>query len=384
MVMTPPTIIMPMMMTSARRTFRPGVSSGGSGSAVAARFRSSPISFSFAAMCSTGDLILVIAANDAALTETPPDRIDRWLAARLAQQDDAPALSRSRIKGLIQGGRLSAGGETIANPSQAVKPETTYTLTVPPPEDAVPEAEDIRLDIVFEDKHLLVVNKPAGLVVHPAPGNPDGTLVNALLAHCGDELSGIGGVKRPGIVHRIDKDTSGLLVVAKTQEAHHGLVVQFAAHSMERRYHALVAGLPRPAEGRIEGDIGRSPTNRKKMAVVSRNGKPAVTHYTLLEAFGTAASLVECRLETGRTHQIRVHMTHIGHALIGDPLYGGGGRRRSKDLPEAARHAIATFPRQALHAGVLGFRHPVTGEPHRFESPLPADLAGLVDRLRSI
>ena len=318
------------------------------------------------------------------MAETPSDRIDRWLSARLALLEDAPALSRSRIKGLIQAGRLSAGGETIANPSQPVKPSTAYTLTIPPPEDAVPEAEAIGLNIVFEDAHLLVVDKPAGLVVHPAPGNPDGTLVNALLAHCGDGLSGIGGVKRPGIVHRIDKDTSGLLVVAKTEEAHHGLVVQFAAHSLERRYRALVAGLPRPAEGRIEGDIGRSPTNRKKMAVVSRNGKAAVTHYTVLEAFGTAAALVECRLETGRTHQIRVHMTHIGHALIGDPLYGGGGGKRVKELPEAVRNAIAAFPRQALHAAVLGFRHPVTGENHRFESPLPADLSTLVETLRSV
>lgn len=302
------------------------------------------------------------------------DRIDRWLAGRLAEMADVPKLSRSRLKNLILDGRVSAGEATIADPSEAVKPGQTYRIAVPTPEPADPEPEAISLTVIYEDDHLIVVDKPAGMVVHPAPGSTEGTLVNALLAHCGGSLSGIGGVRRPGIVHRIDKDTSGLMVVAKSDEAHHGLVVQFAAHTIDRLYRAITRGVPSKTVDRIEGPIGRSQRNRKKMAVTAK-GKAAVTHYKLLERFGTRAALVECRLETGRTHQIRVHMTHIGHPLIGDPLYGRGHKAGD---PEYVRG----FARQALHAAVIGFEHPLTKERLRFESPLPADMEALLDGLR--
>lgn len=319
-------------------------------------------------------LQIEIASGDAGTRQENTDRVDRWLAARLAEMPDAPKLSRSRLKNLILDGRVSAGDATITDPSGAVKPGQTYRIDVPPPEPAEPEPEAISLTVVYEDDDLIVVDKPAGMVVHPAPGSSEGTLVNALLAHCGNSLSGIGGVRRPGIVHRIDKDTSGLMVVAKRDEAHHGLVVQFAAHSIERLYRAVVRGIPPKPSGRIEGPIGRSARNRKKMAVTSK-GKPAVTHYKVLERFGERAALIQCQLETGRTHQIRVHMTHIGHPLIGDPVYGRGSRAGD---PEE----VKTFGRQALHAAVLGFEHPISKEFLRFESPVPADMERLIVTLR--
>jgi 23S rRNA pseudouridine1911/1915/1917 synthase len=300
----------------------------------------------------------------------PGERLDRALAAAL------PALSRSRLKALIEEGCVSAGGATITDPSHRVKHGQSFAVFVPESRDSDISAEQIPLEIVFEDEELIVVNKQAGLVVHPAPGNPAGTLVNALLAHCGAGFAGIGGVRRPGIVHRLDKDTSGLMVVAKTDAAHAALTAQFAARTIRRVYRCVVWGVPAPAAGEIEGNIGRSPRNRKKMAVVPRGGKPALTRYRTVRALGTAASLVDCTLATGRTHQIRVHMAHIGHAVVGDPLYGGRGRR----VPAAAE-AARRLGRQALHARSLGFVHPATGEPVSFESALPADMEDLIHTL---
>jgi 23S rRNA pseudouridine1911/1915/1917 synthase len=240
----------------------------------------------------------------------------------------------------------------------------------------------MNLDILYEDEVLIVVNKPAGLVVHPAAGNPDRTLVNALIAHCGDSLRGIGGVRRPGIVHRLDKDTSGIMVVAKTETAQASLSAQFAERSIGRVYRAVVWGLPSPAEGEIVGNIGRSPHNRKKMAVVARGGKPAMTRYKVVRGLARGgAALVDCTLLTGRTHQIRVHMTHAGHPLIGDPIYGRGSRQRLAALPGHARQAVAAFPRQALHAGSLSFNHPITQERLTFTSNLPRDIRDLIDSL---
>ncbi len=306
-------------------------------------------------------------------------RLDRLLADRL------PQYSRSRLKALIEDGRVSCAGATISEPSYRVKPGQSFTLTVPAPVAAAPVAEPIALDIVYEDAHLLVIDKPAGLVVHPAPGNPDGTLVNALLAHCGTELAGIGGVRRPGIVHRLDKDTSGLMVVAKTDAAHSALTGQFSARTVIRAYAALVWGVPRPPRGEIEGNIGRSPRNRKKMAVLKRGGRTALTRYRVLRAFGATASLVECRLATGRTHQIRVHLAHRGHAVIGDATYGGGARQaRARALDPATAAAIAGLGRQALHARSLGFRHPASAEALEFESDLPNDIRDIIDCLETL
>ncbi|MBT7756839.1 MAG: RluA family pseudouridine synthase, partial [Rhodospirillaceae bacterium] len=262
--------------------------------------------------------------------------------------------------------------------SYRVKPGERIDLTVPPAEEAIPLPQAMDLDIVFEDEHLIVIDKPAGLVVHPAPGNPDHTLVNALLAHCGDSLSGIGGVRRPGIVHRLDKDTSGLMVAAKHDTAHIGLSELFARHDIQRRYRALVWGRPRQAKGRIEGNIGRDPNNRKKMAVVTKGGKPAVTHFTQVEAYGQTATLVDCRLETGRTHQIRVHMASLGHPVLGDPLYSRARRGRTADLDQDLRTGIADFKRQALHAAELGFRHPVDGRDLIFHAEPPHDMQALL------
>ncbi|MBM3486412.1 MAG: RluA family pseudouridine synthase, partial [Alphaproteobacteria bacterium] len=254
------------------------------------------------------------------------ERLDRFLARAL------PDLTRTRVKALIEDGRVAEGGTTIREPSRRVKPGEAFALDLPPAAEPVPQGEAIALDIVYEDDDLLVLDKPAGLVVHPAPGNPAGTLVNALIAHCGAGLSGIGGVRRPGIVHRLDKDTSGLMVVAKTDRAHQGLAGQFKAHSLARAYLAVVWGLPAPPTGTIEGAIGRDPRDRKRMAVVAgERGKPALTRYRVLRRLGPAA-LVECRLATGRTHQIRVHLAERGHPVVGDPLYGGGltpARRRA-------------------------------------------------------
>ena len=301
---------------------------------------------------------------------------------------EALALSRSRLQALIQAGAVAtADGAPLHDPGQRVADGSEIVLTLPPPAPIAAAPQAIPLTIVHEDDDLIVVDKPAGLVVHPAPGAPDGTLVNALLHHAGDRLSGIGGQIRPGIVHRIDKDTSGLLVVAKTDAAHHGLQAQFKAHDLERRYLAVVYGAPDPADARlrnlagisweaggvlrIEGRIGRHPADRKRMTVLTSDGKHAVTRVRLLERL-EGASLVECRLETGRTHQIRVHMSFAGHPLVGDAAYG----RRRDTGPAGA------FPRQALHAASLGFVHPVTGAAMRFDSALPADFAGLLEALR--
>lgn len=303
-------------------------------------------------------------------------RLDRWLAGRL------PELSRTRIKALIEDGRVSQDGTTISDASLRVKPGQCFVVEVPPDAPAEPEAQDIALNVVYEDEDLIVIDKPAGMVVHPAPGNPDETLVNALLAHCGESLAGIGGVRRPGIVHRIDKDTSGLLVAAKTDAAHRGLAAQFAEHTLERAYWALVWGTPTPRQGEIEGNIGRNPNDRKKMAVVKGGGKPALTRYRVLKSFaGGAVSLVECRLATGRTHQIRVHMTNQGHPLIGDPVYGRIRSSKRAVLPPEAREALGAFPRQALHAYLLGFSHPTKGYDVRLESRMPPDINALIQIL---
>jgi len=253
---------------------------------------------------------------------------------------------------------------------------------VPPPKDATPKPEDIPLSIAFEDEHLIVVNKPAGLVVHPGAGNHSGTLVNALLHHCGDSLQGIGGVARPGIVHRIDKDTSGLLVAAKSERAHTGLADQFADHSIERAYWALVVGLPEPMKGTIDRNLARHPNDRIRFACTHEGaGRSAVTHYKVLSQSDLASSLVECRLETGRTHQIRVHMASLGHALVGDPLYFAISPKQRAALGKERAGIVTGFPRQALHARTLGFLHPVTGDQLRFDSPMPADIEGLAGKL---
>lgn len=273
------------------------------------------------------------------------------------------------------------------DPGLKVKAGQHLTVAIPPPLPAVPAAEDIHLDVAFEDKHVIVINKPAGLVVHPAPGHDGGTLVNALLAHCGESLSGIGGVRRPGIVHRLDKDTSGLLVVAKNDAAHQALSEQFAAHGrdgrLQREYLAFVWGVPERPAGVISTGIGRSTANRQKQAVSNRaDAREAITHYEVVERYGTAASLVRCQLETGRTHQIRVHMAHIGHPLLGDGVYGAGHISAAARLGEGAKTVLKTLKGQALHAAVLGFEHPKTGKALRFEAPLPEDLSHLQQELR--
>ncbi|MFD1766365.1 RluA family pseudouridine synthase [Sphingorhabdus buctiana] len=299
-----------------------------------------------------------------------PGRLDRALAEAI------PSLSRARIQALVDDNALLVAGRPVTDASSKKFEGQPFTLTVPAPLPDKAQAQEIDLDIVFEDEHLIVVNKPAGLVVHPAAGHSDGTLVNALLHHCRGKLSGIGGVQRPGIVHRIDRDTSGLLVVAKTDKAHEGLARLFAAHDIERRYLAVVAGHPTPPAGTIRTQIGRSTTNRKKMAVLPEGrGKHAVTHYRTIEQFKDAA-LVECRLETGRTHQVRVHMAHIGNPLIGDSTYNNR-RKAFKFGPNQSY-----FERQALHAVSLGFIHPVTGEKLGFESKMPEDIQLLLTSLR--
>lgn len=314
-------------------------------------------------------------------------RLDRFLAGRL------DGLSRSRVQALIKSGCVRGSSGTLLDPGGKVKPGDVIEVDAPPPEAAAPEPEDIPLTVVFEDEHLIVVDKPAGLVVHPGAGNATGTLVNALLAHCGDSLRGIGGVKRPGIVHRLDKDTSGLLVVAKSDIVHRGLSEQFASHGedgrLSRRYLAVVWGVPLQAHGRIDAPLARSQSNRTKIAVVrGEAGRHAVTHYDVIDSFDDArgkplASLIDCRLETGRTHQIRVHLAHIGHPLLGDETYGGHFAASTRRLDANAQAALAALGRQALHAAHLGFEHPVTGKPMSFDCPLPPELAALVEALRS-
>ena len=297
-------------------------------------------------------------------------RLDKALA-------EASGLSRERIKALLSEGRVEIAGVAAASPSSKSSAGAPWRIDVPQAAPASAQPQDIALAVVYEDAHLIVIDKPAGLVVHPAAGNLDRTLVNALLHHCAGQLSGIGGVARPGIVHRIDKDTSGLLVVAKSDAAHEGLARQFADHSIERAYLAIVVGRPIPVAGTVRGAIGRSSGDRKKMALVADGrGKHAVTHYRTMENLRGAA-LVECRLETGRTHQVRVHLASIGHPLLGDPAYGR--------TPSALRPLLAArgFARQALHAAVLGFVHPITGAPCRFESKLPVDMGELLIELRA-
>lgn len=326
--------------------------------------------------------------------EDAPARLDKALAAAVPE---AASLSRSRLMRMIADGDVLRNGVAITDPKAKVAAGEVYVLTLAPPLSVETLAEAIPLTVVFEDADLVVIDKPAGMVVHPAPGSPSGTLVNALLYHCGDTLSGIGGERRPGIVHRIDKDTTGLLVVAKSDRAHHGLARQFEDHSVTRRYLALVHGVPQANDPRLRGlrgvtfeaggilriatGLARHKTDRQRQAVVWESGRHAVTRARVIEGFAAQAALVECWLETGRTHQIRVHLSYTGHGLLGDQTYGGKRRLSEKDFGPGADLANA-FPRQALHAASLGFDHPVTGERLDFTSPLPADMAGLIQALR--
>src|SRR5579864_2228502 len=314
--------------------------------------------------------------------EEAGQRLDRVLAARI------PSLSRSRLKALILDGQIKVAGRTIRDPNTPVKSGDTVSVTLPAPEPAKPAGEPIPLIIVYEDDALIVIDKPKGLVVHPAAGHAKGTLVNALIAHCGDSLSGIGGVKRPGIVHRLDKDTTGLMVVAKTDIAHRGLSAQFANKTesgIERGYLAFAWGAPSRPKGTIDAPLDRHPLSRDKRAV-REDGRPAVTHWEVLERYTGAdgkpiASLLACTLDTGRTHQIRVHLAHIGHPILGDATYGTGFKTKAALLPPDARVALEALGRQALHAYWLGFAHPVSGENMNFRSELPADLRRLRDAL---
>jgi 23S rRNA pseudouridine1911/1915/1917 synthase len=310
------------------------------------------------------------------------ERLDRFLAAAASEQN----LSRTRVKSLIEAGHVSIDGTTVKDPSLLLRAGQTAGLRLPPPADTMPSGENIPLQIAYEDEHLLVIDKPAGLVVHPAGGHESGTLVNALIGHCGASLSGIGGVKRPGIVHRLDKDTSGLLVVAKTDAAHQGLTRLFADHGktlpLVRAYLAFVWSIPARPSGTIDAPLARHATGRQKIAVVpTGRGRRAVTHWRLIESFAGEASLLSCRLETGRTHQIRVHMAHMGHPVLGDPLYATGFKSKTSRLPAVAKTCLDSLSRQALHAALLGFPHPVTGVQMRFESPLPRELQNLRDAL---
>ncbi len=320
------------------------------------------------------------------------ERVDAWLAKLW------PDLSRSRVQGLIGAGKLSADGVPVTHAKEKPRPGARYELVLPPPAPAAPQPEALPLTIVYEDADLVVVDKPSGMAMHPAPGSMRGTLVNALLAHCGDSLSGIGGVARPGIVHRIDKETTGLVVVAKHDAAHTGLAALFAKHDLERVYYAVTRGAPRERAARIENRLVRSNEDRRKY-VVARDpdtpaGKTAITDYWTVENYGQqagasagrpAAALIECRLHTGRTHQIRAHMAHLGCPLVGDPLYGKQRAFKAEGPhAEEAAAAVAAFPRQALHAAVLGFKHPISGEDLRFESALPGDMKALLAVLRRL
>ncbi|MCM2561404.1 RluA family pseudouridine synthase [Lutimaribacter sp. EGI FJ00015] len=327
----------------------------------------------------------------------PPPRLDKALARDVPE---AAALSRTRLARLIAEGLVTVNGTAVTDAKARVAEGDIAVITVHEADESHIAPEDIPLEVVFEDDDLIVVNKPAGMVVHPAPGSPGGTLVNALLHHFGGALSGVGGAKRPGIVHRIDKDTSGLLVVAKSDRAHHGMAAQFERHTVDRAYLALCHGVPDQADPRLGGvrgvsfetgnvmkittQLARHKTDRQKQAVLFQGGRHAVTRVRLLERFGQppVVALVECRLETGRTHQIRVHMAHVGHGLIGDPVYGGRRKLSEKAVSAAAVDAAHAFPRQALHAAILGFDHPVSGEPMRFEAALPTDFATLLGALR--
>ncbi|MCB1530519.1 MAG: RluA family pseudouridine synthase [Rhodospirillales bacterium] len=314
---------------------------------------------------------------------TPPQRLDKMLAQL------CPDYSRSRLKMLILEGQVCSDGAVLADPNLTVEAGMSLEVRVPPPVEAAPPPEDIPLDIVFEDEHLLVINKAVGMVVHPGAGNPSGTLVNALLHYCGDSLSGIGGVARPGIVHRLDKETSGLIVVAKNDKAHQGLSDQLSDRSLSRLYTAFVWKAPVPLKGKIDQPIGRHKTQRTKMALRGERGREAVTRYHMKEQYGAAASKIECKLLTGRTHQIRVHMGYLKTPIIGDPLYGlplqEARALLAKESCGAQQQArILAFGRQALHAGQIGFIHPVSGENMRFKAPLPEDLKNLENDLKSI
>ncbi|MEP2030219.1 MAG: RluA family pseudouridine synthase [Paracoccaceae bacterium] len=327
----------------------------------------------------------------------PPPRLDKALARDVPVDE---ALSRTRLGRLIAEGAVLVDGVATTDPKGKVTQGSDIEISVVAAQDSHIGPENIALNVIFEDADLIVINKPEGMVVHPAPGSPTGTLVNALLHHCGDDLSGVGGVKRPGIVHRIDKETSGLLVAAKSDAAHHGLAKQFEKHSVERYYNAIVYGVPDANDPRLRGikgtsfeagnilrittQLARHKSDRQRQAVLFQGGRHAVTRARIVEPFGSppVASLIECWLETGRTHQIRVHMAHAGHGLIGDPTYGGRRKLSAKALSPQALAAVQSFPRQALHAAILGFEHPVTGQSLRFEADLPDDMAGLLADLR--
>ena len=318
-------------------------------------------------------------------------RLDQWLAGKLG-----PDMSRSRVQMLIKQGAVKIGGRLVDEAKRKMAAGDLVSVEMPEPEPAEPLGEAIALDILYEDGELIVINKPAGLVVHPGAGNWTGTLVNALIHHCGDSLSGIGGVKRPGIVHRLDKETSGVMVVAKTDRAHRALSEAFADHGrtgdLERAYLALVWGIPQKLTGTVDAPLGRA-ADRVRRAVVPEgrdDARHAVTHFTVVERFGerqkefATASLVECRLETGRTHQIRVHMAHIGHPVVGDPDYGQAFRTKANRLPEPLKSAVNAFSRQALHAWLLEFLHPATHLTMRFEAPIPRDMETLVGGFRKL
>ncbi|WP_267550567.1 RluA family pseudouridine synthase [Rhizobium rhizogenes] len=323
--------------------------------------------------------------------ESAEGRLDAWLTAQFGTE-----FSRSRIQALIKAEAVLLNGVPVTDAKKKVRPGDVYEIALPEPEDPTPQGEDIPLDVLYEDEDVIVIDKPAGLVVHPAAGNWTGTLVNALIYHCGDSLSGIGGVRRPGIVHRLDKDTTGVMVVAKNDAAHRHLSLQFADHgrttSLERAYQAIVWGRPRQLIGTVDAPLGRSTADRTRRAVKrpgTQDADEAITHYEVLERFHEGqdalalASLVDCHLETGRTHQIRVHMAHIGHPLLGDAVYGGGFKTKANLLPEAARQVLNGFTRQALHAYMLQFEHPRTGEVMHFEAPLPDDMEELAAALRA-
>ncbi len=330
------------------------------------------------------------------IADGPIDRIDKALARSVPEE---ASLSRTRLMRMITDGAVFMGGQAVTDPKTKVSAgdEVVLILDLPVAVDTLPE--DIPLTVVYEDADLIVIDKPAGMVVHPAPGSPQGTLVNALLHHCGDSLSGIGGARRPGIVHRIDKETTGLLVVAKSDKAHHGLAAQFEKHSVNRRYLALVHAVPNAADPRLRGVKGvsfetggiiriatllaRHKTDRQRQAVVWHDGRHAVTRVRVLEGFADQAALVECWLETGRTHQIRVHMTHAGHSLLGDQTYGGKRKLSPKSVGEAAATLGNSFARQALHAATLGFSHPISGAWLEFTSALPVDMAELLDAFQA-